>query len=330
MRRREPWRTAPFVNQLFFRRVELKNYSPAQDLKFILRRRFERSGIRTAPRLTSGRQSINLYSMPDVLTFAYATAGRPAFTKKEARTLAPEFEFASIGISDISAWKTLCDFVWLDLGRVSAKSLPKDALEILAGLQPRKTEASLIFISGKPPRPRDHSAIAELLFNAFPRPEAVEVDLAGEPDVMSAIAKWRVMRRKPVDLLPRIATRGGAPHRAAQIPNHDLHDSTSGRLSADAIRKLYGVTLTQLCEWIGKKKAAVSKTPDAASLQDDLRPLAGVALMRLMLGSNEKFRIWLNTANELLERKSPLHWIANGKTLEVSDFVQDALTGQPT
>lgn len=264
--------------------------------------------------------------MSTALKFAYATAGRPAWTKEKARTLAPEFDFASVGISDISAWKTLGDFVWLDLGRVSAKSLPTDALRVLAGLQPRKTEPSLIFVSGKPSRSRDHSTIADLVFSAFPRPEGIEVDLAGEPDILSALAKWRVLHRKPSAPAPAVA----APHRGAQIPNHDLHDPASGRLSADAIRKLFGVTLTQLCEWIGKKKAAVSKTPDAASLQEDLRPLAGVALMRLMLGGDEKFRIWLNTSNELLERKSPLHWIANGKTLEVSEFVQDALTGQPT
>jgi len=268
--------------------------------------------------------------MPAALKFTYATAGRSTFTKKDARTIAPEFEFAAVNISDISHWKTLGDFVWLDLDHVSAKSFPQDTLEILAGLQPRKMEPSLIFVSGKPSHRRDHSTIADLVFSAFPRPEGIEVDLAGEPDVMSAIAKWRVLRRKSATDLPGATERSGAAHRAAQIPNYDLHDPSSGRLSADAIRKLYGVTLTQLCDWIGKKKAAVSKTPDAASLQDDLRPLAGVALMRLMVGSDEKFRIWLNTANELLERKSPLHWIADGKTLEVSDFVQDALTGQPT
>ena len=96
--------------------------------------------------------------MANVLTFAYATAGRPALTREKARTLAPEFDFASVGIRDISDWKTLCDFVWLDLGRVSTESLPQETLRILAGLQPRKTGPYLIFISGKPSRLRDHSA----------------------------------------------------------------------------------------------------------------------------------------------------------------------------
>jgi hypothetical protein len=271
--------------------------------------------------------------MPGVLKFAYASAGRPSFSAAKARALAPEFQFASVEIRDILGWTNLCDFLWLDLGRVSADSLPKDALQVLAGLQSRKLEPALIFISGQPPRPRDHSTIARLVFNAFPKPEDVEVDLAGAPDVIAALAKWRVLRHMPraVEAGVPSRTRGRrTPHPAARIPNQDLHDPKSGRLSADAIRKLYGATLTQLCEWIGKKKAAVSKTPDAASLQDDLRPLAGIALLRLMLGSDEKFRIWLNTPNELLERRSPLHWISQGKMLEISDFVQDALTGQPT
>lgn len=54
------------------------------------------------------------------------------------------------------------------------------------------------------------------------------------------------------------------------------------------------------------------------------------AALRILLCGDEKLRIWLNTPNELLERKPPNHWIAAGKALEVSEFVQDALAGQPT
>jgi hypothetical protein len=47
LRENSRW-TTPFVNHLFFRRVELKNYSPASKLKFILRGCFERgSGLTT-------------------------------------------------------------------------------------------------------------------------------------------------------------------------------------------------------------------------------------------------------------------------------------------
>lgn len=100
--------------------------------------------------------------------------------------------------------------MWLDLDRVSVASLLKDALRLLARLQVENTEPSMAFVFGKPSPRRDHSIIAELVFSAFPRAEYVEVDLTGGADVVSVIAKWRLLRRRPAGTIS--ASGEGAEH----------------------------------------------------------------------------------------------------------------------
>jgi hypothetical protein len=52
------------VNHLFFRRVELKNDSSAQELEFIRRRRFQR-GRRLNARLNEERRASWLFGFPN-------------------------------------------------------------------------------------------------------------------------------------------------------------------------------------------------------------------------------------------------------------------------
>jgi len=112
------------------------------------------------------------------------------------------------------------------------------------------------------------------------------------------------------------------------VPNADLRED-SGRLSAKKIAQLFDVTLTELGEWIDRKKAALSKTPDANNIQPLLEPLAQIAFYRKALGDDASFRKWLRTGHELLEGKAPLAWIKEGRSRQVAEFVEDALTGQP-
>jgi uncharacterized protein (DUF2384 family) len=104
----------------------------------------------------------------------------------------------------------------------------------------------------------------------------------------------------------------------------------NGKLSAERIAKLYGITLSQLAGWVGRTKQAVSKTPDADSLQDALSYFERVARLRLVTKSDAGFRKWLRRPHELLDQKSPLEWLAKGKFQAVADYVDDALTGAPT
>ena len=111
---------------------------------------------------------------------------------------------------------------------------------------------------------------------------------------------------------------------------HDLR-VTNGNISAGRIAKLYGVSLSELAGWLSRSRQAVTKTPDADSLQPALAFFERVARLRLGIkGGDSAFRKWLRMPNKLLEDESPLQLMAKGEWQVMADFVDDALTGAPT
>ena len=109
----------------------------------------------------------------------------------------------------------------------------------------------------------------------------------------------------------------------------DLRE-TNGNLSAARVAKVYGVSLSQLAGWLGRTKQAVSKTPDADSLQVALGYFERVARVRLAMGDGGEFRKWLRTPHELLNHAPPLALMAKGHWQEMADYVDDLLTGAAT
>lgn len=103
----------------------------------------------------------------------------------------------------------------------------------------------------------------------------------------------------------------------------------NGNLSAERIAKLYGISLTQLAGWLKRTKQAVSKTPDADSLQNALGYFERVARLRLLTKTDAEFRQWLRTPHELLNHKTPLDLLAKGRWQAMADYVADILTGTP-
>ncbi len=103
-----------------------------------------------------------------------------------------------------------------------------------------------------------------------------------------------------------------------------------GNLSAELVASRYGVSLSQLAGWLGKSRQAVSKTPDADSLQAALAYFERVARLRAVVKSDEAFRKWLRTDSDLLHGESPLDVIAKGEWQVMADYVDDMLTGAPT
>jgi hypothetical protein len=138
----------------------------------------------------------------------------------------------------------------------------------------------------------------------------------------------------------RVAGRGGASvaparkspldqARAVMQSTADLREA-NGNLSAVRVAKAYGVSLSQLAGWLGRTKQAVSKTPDADSLQEALGYFERVARVRLAIQSGGEFRRWLRTPHELLDNAPPLELMAKGEWRAMADYVDDMLTGAPT
>ncbi|HSU54432.1 MAG TPA: hypothetical protein VLT36_10260 [Candidatus Dormibacteraeota bacterium] len=134
----------------------------------------------------------------------------------------------------------------------------------------------------------------------------------------------------------RAATGETSPRRSPLDQMQEVAESVAdlraggGNISADRVAKLYGVSVNQLATWVGRSRQALSKTPDADSLQPALCLFERVARLRLVLKSDADFRKWLRTPQDLLERASPLQLMAEGKWQLMADFVDDALTGAPT
>lgn len=102
----------------------------------------------------------------------------------------------------------------------------------------------------------------------------------------------------------------------------------SGKLSAEAVAKAFGVSTSTLANWFGRSRQTVSKTPDADSLQNGLGFFERVARLRTVI-SKDGFIKWLRMRNQELDGKQPLELLARGEGQVVADLVDDMLTGAP-
>ena len=108
----------------------------------------------------------------------------------------------------------------------------------------------------------------------------------------------------------------------------DLREA-NGNLSAARVAKVLGVSVSQLASWLGRTKQAVSKTPDADSLQDALGYFERVARLRLRTKNDAEFRKWLRMPHPDVDGKNPLELLVKGEWQALADFVESILTGTP-
>ena len=102
----------------------------------------------------------------------------------------------------------------------------------------------------------------------------------------------------------------------------------SGRLSAKAIAAEFGLPVAQLARQMGQSRQALGKTPDARSVQMQLRPYERVFRLRSIFSKSD-FLAWLEQPNRELENSSPKEIISDGRVEIVADLVEDMLLGAP-
>ena len=265
--------------------------------------------------------------MPD-LEFAYAAATRttvPALVNKALP--GRDWRVTSCKLDAIRRISTPPDFMWVDLGKSPKLAFAEAVLLHLAGLQKSKLGSPFFFISGSALPDAAHESLVKCIYTTFHDPSNVVADLVGRPDLSAAIAKFLAQRRAGATRLA-LAAKPAAP--AVQVPNEDLR-SERGRLSIKLIADLFGMDVIEIGRLIGRdNKAALSKTPDAESLQPLLQPFSDIALLRAPDFGNEQFRKWLNAPNEHMSNRTPIAWIREGRLQDVAGFVFGILTGQPT
>jgi hypothetical protein len=167
------------------------------------------------------------------------------------------------------------------------------------------------------------------LFEYFSRP--LDLEVASGIDTVEdafreALAKIAATRKRVASAELHADPLGKAKRVIAATA--DLR-APSGKLSAINTAEAFGLSVAELATLIGRNRQAVSKTPDADSLQVLLRPFERVGRLRATL-STDDFRVWLHLANDQLRDRTPLEVIRDGKVGVVVDLVEDMLTGSPT
>lgn len=263
--------------------------------------------------------------------FAYAAprlANVPATVLKAFPS--GEWRVASCTLDTIEKLPTTPDFLWVDFGKSPKLSRAETVLNHLAELQKSAAKYAFLFISGSALSAATHKALVKCIYATLPYPADVVADLAGQPDLGAAIAKFLAQRRADVAQTESPAKTERAAASAVRVPSADLR-SERGRLSIKRIAGLFGMDVIEIGRLIGRdSKAALSKTPDAESLQELLQPFADIALLRAPDFDDEQFRKWLNTPNEHMQNRAPVAWIREGRVQDVAGFVYGILTGEPT
>ncbi len=167
------------------------------------------------------------------------------------------------------------------------------------------------------------------LFAYFSRPFDLEVAQgieAGEDAFNEAVAKIVATRHRPAERAER--TDHLSELKRVIEATEDLR-AKSGKLSADNVASVFGLSVAELAALVGRTRQTASKTPDADSLQPLLQPFERVARVRAVL-SQDDFRKWLHLANDELNGRTPLEEIRQGKIAVVADLIEDMLTGSPS
>ena len=264
---------------------------------------------------------------PSMKELLYATpSGTRSDTKalrELKRMLSGDWVLEHRLFSDLVRLKTTPNITWLAFGALPTGVPPAGVLKEMALLLQKSRQPSMVVASGRIKGEQAKRTFVKEVLGTLDHPESVEFDWDGkidsaEFDVLRAKLEARLKACEDIIPIGSIL----------DVPNADLRED-SGNLSAKRIADLYGVTLTELGEWIGRKKAALSKNPDAESVQPLLQPLNEIALIRKLLSDDEAFRKWLRTSQEDLEGQSPLELIRKGRADAIAGFAHAIVTGQP-
>ena len=174
----------------------------------------------------------------------------------------------------------------------------------------------------------DIKEIKELLMN-FPCPERVELAFSrkGIADTLQEVlAKWEVLQQK-AQSQPRASALDGI--KEVLGATQDLREE-GGNLSAKKVAKLFGLSLRAIAQLMARTPQALSKTPTADSMQNELGYFERIARLRLVLKNDAAFRKWLRMGNTALGGKKPMEFLQERKWQALADFVDDILTGTPT
>lgn len=115
-----------------------------------------------------------------------------------------------------------------------------------------------------------------------------------------------------------------------------LRNPDTGRLDANLIADLLGLSLPDIARFCGVSKQSITHHPDSSGIQAKLRALDDVAQALLWCGDSEaKLRAWLKRSNRDFpevdgKKLSPLDLILRGHAELVTQKIHNLRTGHPS
>ena len=250
------------------------------------------------------------------------------------------WQVKSAPASALAKWQEVPDVTIVDVGTTLKPVSLKVILPDLIALQKRGGRRSFVLFSFKRQSVKNKqqakgnmAAIRQALPN-FPNPDRVEVTFAEHGSDLEAVLdvmgdKLDLSGEQEAAAIDKARTSPLDQFKKVLEASNELRGA-NGKLSAESIAMLYGISLSQLAAWLGRSRQALTKTPDAESLQDELEYFERIARLRIALADDGEFRKWLRMANPQLGGRQPLALIVLKQWQTVADLVDDMLTGQPT
>ena len=107
-----------------------------------------------------------------------------------------------------------------------------------------------------------------------------------------------------------------------------LHDKKTGRIDAQKVADYLAVPLKRFAEGLGLNYKAVHRDPSGESFQEALQPVKKtLEYLHSFYPKPEHQRIWLNTPHPLLDRKTGLEMILEGKAFATQRLLGNAWHG---
>jgi len=221
--------------------------------------------------------------------------------------------------------RNLKSLPWLTVVQVKAPAAfakHKSFLSLLAERTKHSTAPAMVvflFSEGRRLRARDFSTVLRW----FPA-SSVEFAQGAQNGALAVEGAWaKVLKERAED--PRRDPLGQIT--SVVRATADLR-TKSGRLSANRVAEVFGLSVAEVAKILRASRQAVSKTPDAQALQEGLRSFERIARLRTVLPP-EDFRKWLNIPRPDLGGRPPLDLVRARKASVIADLVEDVLTGAP-
>jgi hypothetical protein len=140
-------------------------------------------------------------------------------------------------------------------------------------------------------------------------------------------AEFAKLRSKLLEVQQELLVLEGVARPRVILPELHAHN---GRIDAQKVANFMGIPLKRLAEGLELNYKAVHRNPSAEGWQEALKPVKrSLEILHEFFGSVETIRAWLNTPHPLLNDRTSLETILEGKAFAVLRLLGNAWNGVP-